>query len=125
MPDIIIAAEGPEAEQALSRATAFFEHEFGAKAEPHAITPEAARRGFDPAWLAVVLALPPAIVATMELSEKLRLIERTEAVLAEMRTALGKAGGVIRIGAKKTFDIATAKAREIIDALTEEDSGDS
>ena len=125
MTDIIIAAEGPEAEQALTRAAAFFEQEFGAKAEPHAMPPEAAQRGLDPAWLAVALAMPPAIVATMQLTEKLRLIERTEAVLAEMRTALGKAGGVIRIGAKKTFDIATAKAREIIDALTEEDSGDS
>jgi hypothetical protein len=126
MVDIVIEAEGRQAEPALARAAAFFEREFGVKATPRVIAAEeAAQRGLGPEWLAVILCIPSAIVAVMDLSARLRLIERTTAMLGELRAALGAAGGVIRIGARASFDIATAKAREIVDALTkaEKDEG--
>ena len=123
MADIIIEAEGAAAQDALDLATAFFEGEFGATARPHATAPDATQRGIDPAWLAAALAVPPAIVTTMQLAERLKLIERTAAMLEAVRARLGGAAGVIRIGAAKTFDIATAKARDIIDALAEMDAG--
>lgn len=124
MTHIIIETEGAGSQAALDLAAAFFEDEFGVKAAPHAVTPDATQRGIDPAWLAAALAVPPAIVATMDLATRLKLIERTAAMLEAMRARLGSAVGVIRIGARRSFDIATVKAREIIEALAEEDSGD-
>ncbi|MEJ2117974.1 MAG: hypothetical protein P8Y36_08765 [Alphaproteobacteria bacterium] len=123
MADISIEAEGADAQGALDLAAAFFADEFGVKASPRASQEQAAAKGLDPAWIAVVLAVPPAIVAAMQLEERLKLIERTAAMLEAVRARLGGAAGVIRIGAAKTFDIATAKAREIIDALAEMDAG--
>ena len=123
MANIVIEAEGPGAQPALDLAADFFAGEFGVKAAPYATQPEGAAKGLGPEWWAVILSVPGAVLAGMDLAERLKLIERTAAMLAALRARLGTAGGVIRIGAKKTFDIATVKAREIIDALAEEEDG--
>jgi hypothetical protein len=69
----------------------------------------------------VILAIPPAILAIMDIADRMKLVKRFDAMLGEMRTLLGNGKGVIRIGARRTFDIASAKAREIIDAIRTED----
>lgn len=124
-----IEAEGPQAQAALDEAAAFFEREFNVKAEALTIEAAGSRRGIDPVWIAIILAVPPAIESLVNLAERLELIRRTETMLKQMRDSLGDGAGVIRIGARLSFDIATAKAREIIDAIREakdeadEDSG--
>jgi hypothetical protein len=123
MADVVIQAEGAEAEIALTEPEAFFRGEFGAAAETRREGGEGVRRGIDPAWLAVYLSIPSAVLATMDLAARLKLVERTEAMLVRMRAALGGATCMIRIGACRSFDLATAKARDIIDALREEDGG--
>lgn len=125
MPAVIIEAEGPGAEAALTLAADFFAAEFGVKATPRAIEAQTTTKGLGPEWWAVILAIPGAILAVIDLTARARLIERTSAMLADVRSRLGTASGVIRIGARKTFDIATAKARDIIDALLEEDDNDN
>jgi hypothetical protein len=121
MVDVVIEAEGDEAQQALADVAVFFTREFGATGVPQAPTPRAKQRGFDPAWLAIALSVPSAILGTLELAERLRLIERITAMLEGQRARLGKAVGVIRIGdTRPPFDIATVKAQEIIDALSED-----
>ncbi len=119
MVEVVIQAEGPQAEKALGVAAAFFEREFDVKAKTEIVELEGVRKGIDPNWVAVFIAIPGAIVALIQLDERLKLIERTETMLSEMRATLGKTAGVIRIGAKHKFDIATVKAREIIDAIRE------
>lgn len=42
----------------------------------------------------------------------------------QMRAKLGSAVAVIRVGASRTFDVATAKAKEIIKAIQQADHGD-
>lgn len=121
MVNIVIEAEGHGAEAALNLAADFFAGEFGVKAAPHAVAPGDTQRGLGPEWWAVIIGLPGAVIATMDLAARLKLIERTAAMLEALRAKLGTAGGVIRIGARVSFDVATAKAREIVDALTEED----
>ncbi len=81
----------------------------------------------DPNWVSVVLSIPGDILVAMELNKRLMLVERTGAMLVEVRRRLGGAGGVIRVGAAKSFDLATAKAKDIayaiMDAAGGEDAG--
>jgi hypothetical protein len=118
MANIVIAAEGPNAEKAAAVAAEFFRREFGVEAETQVLkSGEAQRSGIDPAWLAVILMIPTAIIDAIDLAKRVKLIERAEAMLAEMRRLLGGAGGAIRVGGTKIFDIASAKAKDIVDAL--------
>jgi hypothetical protein len=119
MIEVVVEAEGPNAEENMRFAGAFFEQEFRVPSQLMQKDPEPGRKGIDPAWIAVTLAIPPAILAGMELSDRLRLIERTDAMLTQLRARLGKAAGVIRIGARRSFDLISVKGREIIDAIRE------
>jgi hypothetical protein len=124
MVDVVVQAEGPNASDALRLAAAFFETEFGIKAQTRAVKTEEVQKGLDPAWLGVFLAIPPAVLAVMDLAERAKLVERTNAMLAQMRVRLGSAAAVIRIGAGKTFDVATVKAKEFIEAIRSADRED-
>ena len=119
MVKVRIEAEGPQAQAALDEAAAFFEREFGVKAETQAIEPEGTRKGDAVAWIAMLLTIPPAILATIQLEEKLKLIERTDELLTALRARLGKAAATIRIGAQQHCDVVTVKARELVDELIE------
>ena len=119
MVTVVIAAEGPEAENAAAVAADFFKREFGGEAESQILSSHEVEKSFpiEPGWIGVALAIPGAISASIQLNERLKLIERTNAMLAEMRRHLGHAGGVIRVGTVKTFDLPTAKAKDLIDAI--------
>lgn len=125
MVTIVIQAEGPNADEALRLAAGFFETEFGIEAKTEPVAADKLEKGLDPAWLAVLFAVPGAILATMELVQRARLIERTEAMLTQMRAKLGNATATIRIGASRSFNVATVKARELIDAIKAEGGEDA
>jgi hypothetical protein len=122
MAIIVIAAEGPSAAEASAMAAKFFKEEFGAEARIEAAAPgdEKVFEHIDPNWICAVLSIPPAVLASIELNQRLKLIERVEGLLAALRQKLGRAGGVIRVGAAKSFDIAAAKAKDIADAILSE-----
>lgn len=124
MVEVAIQAEGPNTGDALCLAAVFFETEFGVKAETRAVKPDEVQKGLDPAWVAIFLIIPTAIKDTIDLIERTKLVERTNAMLTQMRAKLGSAVAVIRVGASRTFDVATAKAKEIVEAILQADHGD-
>lgn len=126
MVDVIIAVEGQDAAAALDAMAAFFQQEFGARAQTREAEKARGMKGWpDPNWLAVYLAIPPTIAATIDLAQRARLVERVSAALEKARPLLAKAGGVIRIGTKRAFDFATVTAKDIVDALLDAcDDGD-
>lgn len=106
----------------------FFKREFGIEAQTKVLGSHENEKFFehiDPNWVSAILTIPSAILASIELNKRYQLIEHTNAMLEEVRKLLGTAGGVIRIGAAKTFDIASAKAKDIVDALRSEDDGEA
>ena len=128
MATIVIAAEGPNAQEATAVAADFFKREFDGEAETNILSSHEAEKSFpiEPGWIGVALAIPGAISATIQLNERLKLIERTNAMLAEMRRHLGHGSGVICVGTVKTLDIATVKAKDLVDAILsvkEDDEG--
>jgi hypothetical protein len=119
MVTLVITAEGPNADQATAVAADFFKREFKVEAESQILSSREAEKSFpiEPGWIGVALAIPGAISASIQLNERLKLIERTSAMLDEMRRHLGHAGGVIRVGTVKALDIATVKAKDLVDAI--------
>jgi hypothetical protein len=87
MVTVVIAAEGPEAKKATALAADFFKREFGGEAESQILSSHEAEKSFpiEPGWIGVALAIPGAISASIQLNERLKLIERANAMLAEMR----------------------------------------
>ncbi|ADP72036.1 hypothetical protein Rvan_2828 [Rhodomicrobium vannielii ATCC 17100] len=129
MVAIVIAAEGPNAEKAAAVAADFFKEEFGVEAHIKVVGPDENEKFFehiDPNWVAAILSIPGAILSSIELNQRLKLIERTNAMLTAIRQRLGTASGVIRIGSVKTLDLATIKAKELVDAiLSAKEDGES
>jgi hypothetical protein len=120
MVTVVIASAGPNAEEAAAVAADFFKEEFGVEAQIKVLGPHEQEKIFehiDPNWVAAILSIPGAILASIKLNQRLKLIERTNAMLAEMRERLGKASGVIHVGTIKTLDLATIKAKELVDAI--------
>ena len=126
MITVVIAAEGPNAEKAAAVAANFFKEEFGVEARRKVSkSPENEKilEHIDPNWISAILTVPSAVVASIELDQRFKLIERTNAMLTEVRRRLGDAGGVIRIGTVKTLDITTATAKDIVDAILNANGG--
>jgi hypothetical protein len=124
---ITLEAVGGDAKAALEPVKAFFESEWGAKAEAAASSIPAApgEQAKDDALLAVaaiVLSLPGNILATLQLMEKAQLKARFSSALQELRAVLRDCRGdvVLRIG-DKTFDLRLASAEEVFDDIAEEE----
>jgi hypothetical protein len=77
--------------KAAAVAADFFKEEFGVEAQIKVLGPHEQEKIFehiDPSWVAAILSIPGAILASIELNQRLKLIERTNAVRAEMREAV-------------------------------------
>ena len=119
MVKVRVEAEGPQAQAALDEAAAFFEREFGAAARTETTELEGSRKGDAVALITMLLTIPPAILAAIQLEEKLKLIEHTDELLTTLRARLGRAAATIRVGARQRYDLVTVKARELVDELIE------
>lgn len=125
MAEIKIEVYGGYSKAARDLPVDFFAKEFGVEAAPSTLETDSPTKGLSLEGWAVILSIPGAIVATMQLAERLKLIERTAIMLENMRAQLGSAAGVIHVGARHSFDIATAKARDLIEAIAHDDGDEA
>jgi|WetSurMetagenome_2_1015567.scaffolds.fasta_scaffold1007416_1 hypothetical protein len=126
---ITLEATGDRAGSALAVLKNFFETELGAQALPAAQEAPAKlgeeKKDLDTTLrvISIGLAMPGAILATLQLREKAQLKRRLDAVLEEMRAILLDYRGdavLVRLG-DKTFDLRLVSAEEMLDAIAEEE----
>ena len=121
---ITAEAYGPNARAIIDTINAFSEKEWGIKAEVVEHQSEGKERdGTLLAIIAILLALPGSILATMQLLEKAKFKNRLAEMLATVRNLIQPPDdkATLRIGEYKTFDLATVTPEELIEALAEED----
>ncbi|MEM9030485.1 MAG: hypothetical protein AAGC70_19165 [Pseudomonadota bacterium] len=101
----------------------FFKTEFGVDPQPLDLSKAENERisdQFDPAWLAVLLALPGAINAFVDLMKRAQLVRRTDAMLQELKRVLDGRRGIFRVGEKKTLSVEDTSAKQLIEAIESE-----
>jgi hypothetical protein len=86
------------------------------KPECHTPVSEAEPKRGDPvAMAALILSVPGAVLATMDIAARLRVVERVRALLQKARTTKGTV--LLQVGAQPPLDLARASEDEVTDRL--------
>jgi hypothetical protein len=124
MGEPTIEITGPEAEEAEHELQALLRETFGEEGRRLA-APEAETSGrkIDATTLALIaigLSIPKAILETIDLAEKMKLVERIKRLLAWAK-GRGKSGTRIALVSAKgtSVELATAEPADVIAALSE------
>ena len=89
-----------------------------ADAEPERRKPvlnDEVSKGDPVAVAALILAIPGAVLAMLDLAERARVAERVRRLLAKVRASEGAA--TLHVGAEPPLDLATATEDEVMDLL--------
>jgi hypothetical protein len=114
---IRIRVAGPDAEAMATEAEAFLAETFAVTPARAAAAPAPdAKRGDPVAIAALVLSVPSAVLATLDLAKRLELADRLDRFLSRLRAHTGIAQ--LQIDTHPPLDLGAAPRDQIIDALT-------
>ena len=123
MADIRFYVEGSDASEVARALEDHFEQEFGARPKRRSApqprpAPGQPERGDPVAVAALILSIPAAVLATMDLAERVQLKAKIERLVVFMREELkGRSGSVVlEVPSGRRLKIDQASAAEIMDA---------
>ncbi|WP_372396410.1 hypothetical protein ABMY26_11505 [Azospirillum sp. HJ39] len=122
---ITITIAGPKAPALAAEVEEFLADALGTDAERLPPSQDQAIQRGDPlAVAALVLAVPSAIVATLDLAARARLAERIDRLLERVRGTAAPADSVrLTSGAAPELDLITAKRDAVLDRLEQASDG--
>lgn len=122
MSEVAIEIHGPQAESLAAELEALLQEELGETGRRVQAPMAAAGTKADPvAVAALVISLPSAILATMDLAKRLDLVPRVQRLLAWARGKAGSGTELTLITSRKSLRLAEASADEVMDACAEAD----
>ncbi|MCI0530342.1 MAG: hypothetical protein L0Y74_00080 [candidate division Zixibacteria bacterium] len=120
--DFQFQIEGEGAEKAAQELARLFNEEFGTSLQPHKAPPqerEGVTRGDPVVIAALILSIPPAILAVMDLVDRIQKKKKLDTLLQESRQVEKKYSGVIIRIIKPDgtiVELVAVESREILDA---------
>jgi hypothetical protein len=121
-----IEIHGAEAEEVARELQALLEAEFGERVERLSAQEPGTEDGptrADP-WVVaqVILGIPPAILAVMDIAKRIELTAKVKRILAWTKQRGGAKGRIGLISAKgRSVDLEKAEPGEVVEALVEKD----
>ena len=122
MSEVAIEIHGPQAESLAAELEALLQEELGETGRRVQTPTTAASTKADPvAVAALVISLPGALLATMDLAKRLDLVPRLQRLLAWARSKAGSETELTLITSRKSLRLAEASADQVMDACAEAD----